>query len=142
MKRKMLIILVLALVLTLADCLHSMYLNPKMMPAMAATCNTGEGGRIVSIKGGKVRIRRNNNPFDPFNRFVAAQVGTTLCCEDDLEPGNRVRVTISCNNLRENRDLLGDGGKYSVYNTCLPPQQKQQPPCGKSERDDDIPGKG
>ncbi len=141
MKRKMLIILVLTLILTVADCWYSMYLNPEMMPAMAATCNKGEGGRIVSIDGGGVQIKRNNNPFNPFNSFVAAQVGTTLCCEDDLKPGNKVRVTISCNNLGENRDLIGDGGQYSVYNTCLPSQEEQKAPCGRSGSGGNIPGK-
>lgn len=144
MKRKIIIISVLTLILTVADCLYSTYLNLGVMPAMAATCNKGEGGTIVSIEGGGVQIRRNSNPFNPFNTFDfdAAQVGATLCCEDDLRPGNGVVVTIFCNNLRENRDLLGDGSNYSVYNTCLPSQQKQIAPCGSSENDPDIPEKG
>lgn len=136
MKGKMLIILVLTLIVTVADCWHSTYLNPRLMPAMAATCT--EGGRIVSLKGGGVQIRRS------LNNVFAAQVGTTLCCEDDLKPGRGVTVTISCNNLGENRNLLGDGrSEYSVYSTCEPSQMIQEPPCGGGGSDGgNIPPKG
>jgi len=145
MKRKMLIILVLTLILTIVDCWSSMYLNLGAMSAMAASpCSGKEGGRIVNIRGGGVQIRRNNNPFNPFNTFAPAQVGTTLCCENELKPGRGVTVTIRCNNLGENRNLPVGNGRivYSVYNMCLPSQREQKAPCGAGGGGEDIPEKG
>jgi hypothetical protein len=144
MKRKMLIILVLTFILTIVDCWHSMYLNLGAMSAIAASpCSGEEGGRIVNIRGGGVQIRRNNNPFNPFNTFGPAQVGTTLCCENELKPGGGVTVTIWCNKLNENRNLRVGNGRtvYTVYNMCLPSGPSQAGPCSRSGSGGNTPGK-
>jgi hypothetical protein len=131
MKRKILITLLLSLILIMADCWYSMYLNPRAMPAVAASnCADGQVGRIVNVRGGRVEIKRDSNP----NAIASAQVGTTLCCRDILRPGRGVRVTIGCNLGNVNRNMpVGDGQSlYSVNSTCLPSQMDQRSPCVSS----------